>query len=292
MTTFSPLKAAEFRPISLQSPNPWVGHLPFAYWIMGAMRPKIFVELGTHSGNSYFAFCQSTKELHLPTQCYAVDTWQGDMHAGRYDDTVYNEVNAHNKTHYGEFSHLLRMTFDEALSKFTNGSINLLHIDGLHTYEAVKHDFDTWLPKLAPNAIVLFHDTEMRDHGFGVWKLWAELREKFNANLSFPHSKGLGVICITSQSNPSLASWLSAPEFTTKQVLDYFTALGERQLEVFNMREDEMKLRLNHEVSVLSKELADRDTELSELRQWINSWKLLLKRGLNLLIKRIFRIKK
>ena len=180
MTAFSPLKAAGFRPLSLQSPNPWVGHLPFAFWVMGAIRPEIFVELGTHSGNSYFAFCQSAKELHLPTQCYAVDTWQGDMHAGQYDDTVYNEVSGHNEAHYSKFSHLLRMTFDEALSQFSNGSVNLLHIDGLHTYEAVKHDFETWLPKLAPNAIVLFHDTEMRDHGFGVWKFWAELQEKYN----------------------------------------------------------------------------------------------------------------
>ena len=287
MPTFSPLKAAGFRPLSLKSPNPWVGHLPFAYWIMGAIRPNIFVELGTHSGNSYFAFCQSAKELHLPTQCFAVDTWQGDMHAGKYDDTVFNEVNSHNEAHYGNFSHLLRMTFDEALSKFSDGSVNLLHIDGLHTYEAVKHDFETWLPKLAPNAIVLFHDTEMRDHGFGVWKFWSELQTKYNAHLSFPHSKGLGVICINNQTDPSSALWLGAPELTNNEVREYFTALGERQLEVFNMREDEMKIRLKHEVHVLSKELADRDAELSELRQWINSWKALLTRGAKLFFRRL-----
>ncbi|MCE7527863.1 class I SAM-dependent methyltransferase [Polynucleobacter sp. IMCC 30228] len=287
MNPFSPLKAAAFRPLSLMSPNPWVGHLPFAYWVIGATRPPIFVELGTHTGNSYFAFCQSVKELQLPTQCYAIDTWQGDSHTGQYDDNIFNAVNTHNQMYYGEFSHLLRMTFDDALTQFDNSTINLLHIDGLHTYEAVKHDFETWLPKLAPNAIVLFHDIVIRDHGFGVWQFWEELQTRYNANLSFLHSKGLGVICIGKPINPNSANWLGAPQLNIQEVYEYFTALGDRQLEVFNLRQDELKLRLNHEVSALSKELEDRDAELSELRQWINSWKLLIARGIKLFINRL-----
>ena len=288
MTTFSPLNAASFKPLSLVSPNPWVGHLPFAYWIMGAIRPSIFVELGTHSGNSYFAFCQSVKELKLSSNCYAIDTWQGDTHAGQYDDSVFNTVNAHNEAYYSQFSHLLRMTFNEALNHFEEGSVNLLHIDGLHTYEAVRHDFETWLPKLAPNAIVLFHDIAMRDHGFGVWKFWGELQNQYKTHLSFSHSKGLGVLYTGVENDPNSAAWLSADQFSIQEIHDYFTALGDRQLELFNLRNDELKMRLNHEVSVFTKELADRDAELSELRQWINSWKSLLLRGAKLFFQRLF----
>ena len=83
---------ASFHPGSLNHPNSWVGHLPFAFWVMQEISPKIFVELGTHSGNSYFTFCQSVSEFGLPSKCFAVDTWQGDEHAGLYDDEIFDKV--------------------------------------------------------------------------------------------------------------------------------------------------------------------------------------------------------
>src|SRR3989338_7977849 len=167
---------ASFIPGSLQSPNAWAGHLPFAAWIIQEVSPKIFVELGTHTGNSYFSFCQAVVEADLTTKCYAVDTWQGDEHAGEYNDEVFAKVTAYHQERYAEFSRLLRMTFDDAVSYFADESIGLLHIDGLHNYETVRHDFDTWLPKLAPGAVVMFHDTNVRARNFGVWKLWEELQ--------------------------------------------------------------------------------------------------------------------
>ncbi|MBK7960851.1 MAG: hypothetical protein IPK04_06375 [Bdellovibrionales bacterium] len=83
------LDAASFSAKSLKFPNSWVGHLPFASWIMKEVSPKIFVELGTHSGNSYFTFCQSVVEGGLSSKCYAIDTWLGDEHAGHYSDEVF-----------------------------------------------------------------------------------------------------------------------------------------------------------------------------------------------------------
>ena len=121
------IKIAGFTPKSLQFPNAWVGHLPFAAWVIQQVNPKIFVELGTHSGNSYFSFCQSVVEADLPTKCYAVDTWQGDEHSGNYGDDIFVKIDAHNQENYAAFSRLLRMTFDNAQTFFSDKSIELLH---------------------------------------------------------------------------------------------------------------------------------------------------------------------
>ncbi len=181
----------------------WSGHIPFAAWIISILRPNIFVQLGTRSGNSYLAFCQSVADHGIGTKCYAVDTWQGDEHAGLYDKSVFNELKEYHQNHYAHFSNLLRMTFDEAADYFSEGSIELLHIDGFHTYEAVKHDFETWLPKLSPNAVVLFHDIIVRERNFGVWKLWEELCERYPFSFEFTHSYGLGVLHLSVDKCPS-----------------------------------------------------------------------------------------
>ncbi len=158
------------------------------------MRPKVFVELGTHTGESYFAFCQALAEGGVQSQAFAVDTWRGDQHTGAYDDSVYADVHAHNEGHYGSFSQLLRMRFDEAAAEFLDESIDVLHIDGAHTYEAVRQDFDTWWPKVRPGGVLLLHDAAERQADFGVWRLLDDLRTSKLPVGEFTHSHGLGVV--------------------------------------------------------------------------------------------------
>jgi hypothetical protein len=173
----------------------WHGHVSFAHWLTQKVRPKLIVELGSHNGVSYSAFCNAVVKSGLQTRCYAVDTWQGDAHAGYYSDNVYLDLLDFNKRNFSSFSVLLRSYFDDALKSFADGSIDILHIDGLHTYEAVKHDFLSWRPKLSDEAIVLFHDTEVRQADFGVWTLWSELIQTYRG-FNFLHSAGLGVLAV------------------------------------------------------------------------------------------------
>lgn len=229
------IDAASFKPLRIQPPNSWCGHLHFAAWIIRTINPRVFVELGTHSGNSYLSFCQAINDYGLSTQCYAVDTWQGDEQAGYYGEEIFTSLNNYHKLNYAKFSRLLRMSFDEAVELFEDNSIDLLHIDGLHTYEAVRHDFETWLPKLAPDAIVMFHDTNVYAQGFGVWKYWAELKERYPAHLEFLHSYGLGVLQTNDEINQNTRSWL-APNSTYSELLQkYFYSLGNHQTQLYEL---------------------------------------------------------
>jgi GT2 family glycosyltransferase/glycosyltransferase involved in cell wall biosynthesis len=205
-----------WEPLHIASPNPWTGHIPFAFWLVKAARPRTLVELGTHSGNSYFAFCQAVAAFVPSGRAYAVDSWAGDEHAGYYSEEVFAEVSRVNHTYFQGFSTLLRSSFDDARTYFPSSEsgaglqsgVDLLHIDGLHTYDAVKHDFETWRSALSPRAVVLFHDINVRERGFGVWRLWQELAEQY-PSFAFDHSNGLGVLGVGAEQPPLMQALFS-----------------------------------------------------------------------------------
>lgn len=274
------LKAAGFVPDRMVFPNAWCGHLPFAFWLIDTLKPANFVELGTHTGNSYLTFCQAVKQVGSDTRCFAVDTWEGDEHAGYYGGEVYANLSDYHQPRYAQFSTLLRSTFDDALNNFEERSIHLLHIDGLHTYEAVRHDFESWLPKLAPGALVLFHDIAVRERGFAVWQLWEELCARYSHHLVFDHSNGLGVLQIEGES--SQEEWMKPNSVAQIKVQRYFTALGNtmleryravellelakfQQTEIDKHRQFEEKLQLN--LTELSQQLADARLDIHSLQQ-------------------------
>jgi len=169
----------------------WCMHLPFAYDLMRELAPSVFVELGVKQGESYFTFCQSAAENKIDVKCYGVDSWRGDIQTGPLDPKIREEVTDYN-WRYSSFSELKGMFFSEAINYFADGCIDLLHIDGTHIYADVKTDFESWLPKLSPNGIILFHDVIVRDQAFGVWKVWQEIARDNNSFL-FEFGYGLGL---------------------------------------------------------------------------------------------------
>lgn len=228
LNTLSTLfRSRNFSPTYVEKSTPaWIGHLPFAAWLMLEHAPRIAVELGTHFGNSYFTMCQAVGQYGLPTRCFAVDSWQGDSHAGEYQSSVYETVRAYNEKNYGHFSKLLRMKFHDALSEFEPGSIDLLHIDGLHTYDAVKDDFETWLPKMSERGLVLFHDTSVEGSGFGVARFWLDLKARYACHMEFDHNFGLGVLWPRENIRQCPHHWLEPSGVPQKVVSRVFSTRG------------------------------------------------------------------
>lgn len=209
----------DYKPTRIVKPYSWVGHMPFAYHLVNLVKPSIIVELGTHSGNSLCAFAQSIKDNKLHTNLYAVDSWEGDPQAGFYDEEIYQNLKAYINQNYDCVT-LVRSLFDQALNSFEDNSIDILHIDGLHTYEAVEHDFLTWKPKVKQDGVILFHDISEKKEGFDVHILWEKLKIEYKY-LEFDHSHGLGVLFM-----PNALERESLYDFYKEQHKELFTVVG------------------------------------------------------------------
>lgn len=162
----------------------WKGHRLFAEWLVKTMKAKTIVELGVDYGFSTFCFAnalQGTDGI-----IYGIDLFQGDEHTSFRN--TYNEVLHNIKVHNVKNIEILRGDF-VSMSKIWTKPIDILHIDGLHTYEAVKNDFECWSKHLNSDGIVLFHDVAI-EH-FGVKDFFKELSDGYR--LYFTHSAGLGI---------------------------------------------------------------------------------------------------
>lgn len=244
---FNPLKSKQLfaHPKRLHKESAWNEHVPFAMLLIELQSPRLVVELGTHWGVSYCAFCQAVAETGVEASCYAVDTWAGDAHTGLYGGDVYENLKAHHKQ-YESFSQLLRMTFDKALQQVPDGSVDLLHIDGLHTYEAVKRDYNTWLPKMSDRGIILFHDTVVTERDYGVHQLWRELTPS-SPHFNFEHSSGLGVLAVGKDQPQAIKNFLQTANANASTTRELFSSLGRRlqgEIVLADKEEEKRVLRL------------------------------------------------
>jgi len=269
-----------FWPIKCLTPSSWAGHIPFMFCLITALQPRRYVELGSHHGASFFAACQAAQRSSPSSECIAVDSWLGDEHAGYYDNSVFKSFRDQLNEHFSDVGTYLRCSFDDAAAQFEPASIDLLHIDGLHTYEAVRHDFETWQDRLTPHGVIIFHDINVHERDFGVWQLWQELGAQY-LTTEFFHSHGLGILCLNQdERNPivRLARLLNANPDSAASVqwfLQNAGELGVQRAQVVELSSDTTDLKL--QIKRLKRELKDQKViaadRLREIRQ-STSWRL------------------
>lgn len=127
------------------------------------------VEIGSYLGASA---CCIASGLNKYSKLYCIDSWNNDAMSEGTKDT-FDEFLVNTK----KFEHLITpirgMSYDvvDDIKKLTNNHIDMFFIDGDHSYEGVKKDWDLYSPLLKSGSIVVFHDIGWAD---GVKKVVRE----------------------------------------------------------------------------------------------------------------------
>ena len=159
------------------------GHVLFVDWLINEMQPKVTVDLGIDYGYSLIALAHNN-----PGKVYGIDGFEGDKWTGIRN--TYDQVSDHIINLQLNNVTLIKGFFDDVVETWDT-EIDLLHIDGFHSYEAVKNDFEKWSGFVPDTGVILFHDVDSHDARFGVKQFFNEINMPKHELSGF---QGLGIV--------------------------------------------------------------------------------------------------
>jgi len=163
--------------------EPPISHRKFIKWLIETNNPETIVELGVDYGYSSFLM-----SLYSKGKVYGIDSYDERSHIYRKEDDYQFVLDVAKKLKLDNF--VLIKDFFDNVAKTWDKKIDVLHIDGHHSYENSRNEFNDWKDFVKDDGIILFHDTvTFKDH---VGKFFNEIKDYHKIN--FLNSNGLGVI--------------------------------------------------------------------------------------------------
>jgi predicted O-methyltransferase YrrM len=146
--------------------------------MMIGLRPQAVVEIGTHLGGSFWAFCQVA-----PSDATLVSI---DLPGGPYG-TFAGEAAIPRLRGYGKRGQRLEFILGDSHATETRRSlavilgdqqVDFLFIDGDHSYEGVRQDFEHFAPFVREGGLIAFHDIVpgARENVGGVPEFWVDVK--------------------------------------------------------------------------------------------------------------------
>lgn len=172
-----------------------------------SVKPKVLCEIGTANSGTNLLLGSAVKSAEL---IIGLDLFVKNKIALNYylDDVQSVQLNGDSKS----------SDTVERVKKVLNGrKIDFLFIDGDHSYEGVKADFEAFLPLMSSNGMIAFHDIVLdfktrfgKDTGMWVGevpKYWDEIKGDYNSSeiVENPEQDGQGIGIIQLQIEGSQA---------------------------------------------------------------------------------------
>jgi predicted O-methyltransferase YrrM len=155
-------------------------------------QPKTIVEIGTARGGTLWSFAQVAPEdativsIDIPSGS-AMDVRDGkDVYIGRDRKRLKHFVRGEQQLHLIDMNSQLPATKGVLMQALDGKQIDLLFIDGDHSYKGVKSDFDMYAPLVSPGGMIVFHDINKHsDKRVGVNIFWDEIKKRHQRTVEF-----------------------------------------------------------------------------------------------------------
>jgi predicted O-methyltransferase YrrM len=115
-----------------------------------------FLEIGSYLGASSCFLAAAASEIGKGAKVHCIDTWRNDAMSEGPRDTWPDFLSNVKKYHHVIIPHRGEST---EIAHFFTGEIDLLFVDGDHSYEACRNDVESWLPRLKRQGIIMMHDS-------------------------------------------------------------------------------------------------------------------------------------
>src|SRR3954465_3438814 len=138
------------------------GNAAALYALMRSRPPSTIVEIGSYLGRSTVFFSMSLRDVNPNGRVVAIDPHTGDrqqLETLRAQQLPTLEL-FRRHCEAARVTDLVDARVAESLDAASTWThpIDLLYVDGWHSYEAVAADGEAWLPHLSPRAVVVFDD--------------------------------------------------------------------------------------------------------------------------------------
>lgn len=152
--------------------------------ILKESKPKYILEIGTYAGATLFLYSQVASEN---AQIISIDL-PGGSHGGGYPEwkkPIYKTFASPSSriTLIRDDSHRYA-TLKKVKRILKDKKLDFLFIDGDHTYQGVKKDFELYNDLVKDNGLIVFHDIVPHppESNCEVNKFWNEIKNHFVSN--------------------------------------------------------------------------------------------------------------
>lgn len=170
--------------------------------VVAGLRPKFVLEIGTCFGGTLFVLSR----LADPTATIVSVDLPGGKYGGGYQSLrvpLYRQFpGKERKLHLiRDNSHTLE-TQKKVQQILGDNKLDLMFIDGDHTYDGVKADFIGYLPLVRTGGMIAFHDIadHPKDASCEVWRFWNEIKGQYRHEEIIEDRKqgwaGIGILTI------------------------------------------------------------------------------------------------